>query len=304
MEYCLTTEALCKTYRQGKALHNVTMHVPKGAIYGFVGKNGAGKTTLIRLICGLQAPTAGGYTLYGVRNTDPSIHRVRRRMGAVVESPAIYLDLTAEDNLRLQARLLGLPSEEGIAPLLELVGLGETGRKKARNFSLGMRQRLGIAVALCGEPDFLVLDEPVNGLDPQGIIEMRELILKLNREYQITVLLSSHILDELARLATHYGFIDSGRMVKEMSAGELEARCRKCMRLDVSDTRALARVLDRQKAEYRIVDDTHADLYTELPVTELVLALDKERCAVRSIKERDESLENFYMHLIGGVRHA
>lgn len=136
MEYCLTTEALCKTYRQGKALHNVTMHVPKGAIYGFVGKNGAGKTTLIRLICGLQAPTAGGYTLYGVRNTDPSIHRVRRRMGAVVESPAIYLDLTAEDNLRLQARLLGLPSEEGIAPLLELVGLGETGRKKARNFSL------------------------------------------------------------------------------------------------------------------------------------------------------------------------
>ena len=167
MEYCLTTEALCKTYRQGKALHNVTMHVPKGAIYGFVGKNGAGKTTLIRLICGLQAPTAGGYTLYGVRNTDPSIHRVRRRMGAVVESPAIYLDLTAEDNLRLQARLLGQPSEEGIAPLLELVGLGKTGRKKARNFSLGMRQRLGIAVALCGEPDFLVLDEILGLLDSQ-----------------------------------------------------------------------------------------------------------------------------------------
>ena len=149
-----------------------------------------------------------------------------------------------------------------------------------------------------------MLDEPVNGLDPQGIIEMRELILKLNREQGITVLISSHILDELSRLATHYGFIDGGRMVKEMSAGELEARCRKCMRLDVSDTRALARVLDRQKAEYCIVDDTHADLYTELPVTELVLALDKERCAVRSIKERDESLESFYMDLIGGVRHA
>ena len=150
-------------------------------------------------------------------------------MGAVVESPAIYLDLTAEDNLRLQARLLGLPSEEGIAPLLELVGLGETGRKKARNFSLGMRQRLGIAVALCGEPDFLVLDEPVNGLDPQGIIEMRELILKLNREYQITVLLSSHILDELARLATHYGFLDQGTLVREVSAQELEAACRRCV---------------------------------------------------------------------------
>lgn len=167
-----------------------------------------------------------------------------------------------------------------------------------------MRQRLGIAIALTDSPELLVLDEPVNGLDPQGIIEMRELILKLNREQGITVLISSHILDELSRLATHYGFIDGGRMVKEMSAGELEARCRKCMRLDVSDTRALARVLDRQKAEYHIVDDTHTDLYTELPVTELVLALDKERCAVRSIKERDESLENFYMHLIGGVRHA
>ncbi|MFR4758121.1 MAG: ATP-binding cassette domain-containing protein [Evtepia gabavorous] len=129
MEYCLTTEALCKTYRQGKALHNVTMHVPKGAIYGFVGKNGAGKTTLIRLICGLQAPTAGGYTLYGVRNTDPSIHRVRRRMGAVVESPAIYLDLTAEDNLRLQARLLGLPSEED-CPAAGTGGPGGDGAKE------------------------------------------------------------------------------------------------------------------------------------------------------------------------------
>ena len=304
MEDMLETHALCKRYRNFTALNGLDMHIPKGSIYGFVGRNGAGKTTLIRLICGLQLPTSGGYTLYGVRNTDAAIGRCRRRMGAVVESPAIYPDMTAEENLRQQALVLGLPSDGGAKALLQLVGLGDTGRKKAKNFSLGMRQRLGLAIALTGGPELLVLDEPVNGLDPQGIIEMRELILKLNREQGITVLISSHILDELSRLATHYGFIDGGRMVKEMSAGELEARCRKCMRLDVSDTRALARVLDRQKAGYHIVDDIHADLYTELPVTELVLALDKERCAVRSIKERDESLENFYMHLIGGVRHA
>lgn len=304
MEDMIETHALCKRYRNFTALNGLDMHIPKGSIYGFVGRNGAGKTTLIRLICGLQLPTSGGYTLYGVRNTDAAIGRCRRRMGAVVESPAIYPDMTAEENLRQQALVLGLPSDGGAKALLQLVGFGDTGRKKAKNFSLGMRQRLGIAIALTGSPELLVLDEPVNGLDPQGIIEMRELILKLNREQGITVLISSHILDELSRLATHYGFIDGGRMVKEMSAGELEARCRKCMRLDVSDTRALARVLDRQKAGYRIVDDTHADLYTELPVTELVLALDKERCAVRSIKERDESLESFYMDLIGGVRHA
>ena len=225
MDYALTTQGLTKTYAQTKALNGLTMHVPKGAIYGFVGKNGAGKTTLIRLVCGLQAPTAGDYTLYGVPHTAPEIYKARRRMGAVVETPSVYLDLTAADNLKLQYRLLGLPSEEGIPELLHLVGLGDTGKKKARHFSLGMRQRLGIAVALCGDPDFLILDEPINGLDPQGIIEMRELILRLNREHQITVLISSHILDELARLATHYGFLDRGTLVQEISAQELEAAC-------------------------------------------------------------------------------
>ena len=212
--------------------------------------------------------------------------------------------MTAVENLRQQYQVLGLPSTDGIPELLHLVGLGDTGNKKAKNFSLGMRQRLGIAVALAGNPDFLVLDEPVNGLDPQGIIETRELVLKLNREHGITVLISSHILDELSRLATHYGFIDSGMMLQEMSAAELESHCRKCVRLEVSDTRVLARVLDSLRAEYRIVDDAQADVYAELPVTELVSALAKKGCTVRSIKERDESLESFYMNLIGGARHA
>ena len=180
MDYVLQTNALCKHYRQFKALDGLTMHIPKGAIYGFVGKNGAGKTTLIRLICGLQAPSDGTYTLYGIQNTDKRIVKAHRRMGAVVETPAIYPDMTAAQNLRHQYRILGLPSEDGLQELLELVGLHNTGKKKAKHFSLGMRQRLGIAVALCGSPDFLVLDEPVNGLDPQGIIEIRELILRLN----------------------------------------------------------------------------------------------------------------------------
>lgn len=261
MEYVLETNAITKRYRGFTALSGLTMRIPKGSIYGFVGRNGAGKTTLIRVICGLQEPTDGSYTLWSVKNTDAAILRCRRRMGAVVETPAIYPEMTARDNIRQQYRVLGLPSDDGIDALLHLVGLGDTGRKKAGDFSLGMRQRLGIAVALAGDPDFLVLDEPVNGLDPQGIIEMRELILKLNREHGITVLISSHILDELSRLATHYGFIDGGRMVKEMSAAELEARCRKCMRIEVSDTSVLARVLDGMGADY-VFPTTHGRIFT------------------------------------------
>ena len=304
MEYVLTTQGLSKHYGRFKALDNLSMHVPKGAIYGFVGKNGAGKTTLIRVVCGLQDQTSGEYTLYGIGNREKSIVKSRRRMGAVVETPSIYLDMTAEDNLKEQYRVLGLPSFEGIPELLKLVGLDDTGRKKAKNFSLGMKQRLGIAIALAGDPDFLVLDEPVNGLDPQGIIEIRELILKLNFERQITVLISSHILDELSRLATHYGFIESGRMLREISAEDLENACRKCMRLTVTDAGALARVLDGMDVEYTVLSDTQADVYAKLNVSQLTLALAKENCEVLSIEERDESLESYYVNLVGGGGHA
>ena len=304
MEYVLTTQGLSKHYKNFKALDSLTMNVPKGGIYGFVGRNGAGKTTLIRVICGLQVPTAGEYALYGIDSREKAIAKSRRRMGAVVETPSIYLDMTAEDNLKQQYRVLGLPSFEGIPELLKLVGLEDAGKKKARNFSLGMKQRLGIAVALAGDPDFLVLDEPVNGLDPQGIIEIRELILKLNRERQITVLISSHILDELSRLATHYGFIDGGRMLKEISAEELEAACRKCMRLTVTDAKALVRVLDGMGVEYKVLSDTQTDVYAKLNVSQLTLALAKEGCEVLSIEERDESLESYFVNLVGGGGRA
>lgn len=301
MDYVLRTNALSKYYKGFQALHGLSMNIPKGAIYGFVGKNGAGKTTLIRLICGLQEPTSGEYILYGRKNTEKEIVMSRRRMGAVVETPSIYLDMTAEDNLKQQYRILGLPSFRGLLDILKLVGLEDTGTKKAKNFSLGMRQRLGIAIALVGEPDFLVLDEPVNGLDPQGIIEMRELILKLNREKQITVLVSSHILDELAKFATHYGFIDHGRIVREVSADEFEAACRKCIRVEVSDTKILAYVLDEMGIAYKIFSHRNADLYGKINVSKLALALAKYDCEVISMQECGESLESYYVNLIGGV---
>lgn len=304
MDYVLQTNALCKTYKNFKALNGIAMHVPKGAIYGFVGKNGAGKTTLIRLICGLQEPSSGEYTLYGRKNTDKDIVESRRRMGAVVETPSVYLDMTAEDNLKQQFRILGLPSFEGLHGILQLVGLENTGKKKAKNFSLGMRQRLGIAIALAGDPDFLVLDEPANGLDPQGIIEIRELILKLNREQQITVLISSHILDELSKLATHYGFIDNGCLVKELSADELEAACRKCVRMEVSDTKALARVLDGMGIDYKITADQTVDVYAKVNISRLTEALAKENCELTAVQERDESLESYYVSLVGGAKNA
>ncbi len=221
MEYVLTAKNLSKDYKGSRALDALSIHVPRGSIYGLVGKNGAGKTTLIRILCALQEPSAGEYIIFGVDSGDREILQARRRMGAVVEAPAVYQELTAEENLRIQYRLLGRRDHETIPGLLELVGLGNTGKKKVKNFSLGMRQRLGIAVALAGEPELLILDEPVNGLDPQGIIEMRRLLQKLNRDRGVTILISSHILDELSKLATHYGFIDKGRMVEEKEAADM-----------------------------------------------------------------------------------
>lgn len=304
MEYVLKTEALTKHYKNFKALNGLNMQIPKGAIYGFVGKNGAGKTTLIRIICGLQEPVSGGYLLYGRKHTDKEIAKSRRRMGAVVETPAVYSAMTAADNLKQQYRVLGLPSFDGLDDILKTVGLAGVGNKKVKHFSLGMRQRLGIAVALVGSPDFLILDEPANGLDPQCIVEIRELILKLNREHQITILISSHILDELSRLATHYGFIENGRILKEISGKELEDVLRKCVRMEVSHVKSLAVVLDGMGMEYRILSDTEADVYANVPVSKLTAALAKEGCEVIAMHEREESLESYYISLMGGGAHA
>lgn len=302
MDYVLTVNAISKSYKRFQALKNLSMHVPKGAVYGFVGKNGSGKTTLIRLICGLQTPTSGSYALYGTENTEESIQTVRKRIGAVVETPSIYLHMTAEENLEEQYRILGLPSFDGIGEILKLAGLDNTGKKKAKHFSLGMRQRLGIAIALCGNPDFLILDEPANGLDPQGIVEIRELILKLNKERQITFLISSHILDELSRLATHYGFIDNGHIVKEISAADLPHLPQMPLSGSIRHP-AFALAADQMGLEYHILSDTQAEIFSKITITKLILPLSEKGCEVLSIHEREESLESYYMSLIGGKTH-
>lgn len=304
MDYVLQTQGLTKRYRRGKALDGLTMAVPKGAIYGLVGKNGAGKTTLLRLICGLQEPSSGSYSLYGVSNDRKDLLKVRRRMGAVVETPSIYLNMSAGENLEQQALILGLPDVNGLGELLELVGLENAGPKKAGHFSLGMRQRLGLAVALVGDPDFLVLDEPTNGLDPQGIVDLRELILKLNRERRVSFLVSSHILGELSRTATHYGIIDRGRMVKELSARELEQSCRKRLVLQVTDTAALARTLDGLHLEYKILSDSEAELFAKPNVTRLAAALAEAGCEILDLREKDENLESYFLSLVGGAQHG
>lgn len=302
MEYVLQTKDLRKSYKDFNALNGLSMNVPKGSIYGFVGKNGAGKTTLFRQVCGLQEPTAGEYYIYGRSNRDKNIIKSRRRMGAVVETPSIYREMTAVDNLKEQYRILGLPSFDDIPELLKLVGLENTGKKKAKNFSLGMRQRLGIAVSLAGSPDFLMLDEPINGLDPEGIIEIRELILKLNRENGITILISSHILDELAKVATHFGFIDKGKIVKEITAAELEHECRRRTRIVVTDTAVLSKTLDEFALEYTVLSNTEAYVFGQLDITELILKLADRNCRVTSISEQEENLESFFMNLVGGRR--
>ncbi|MGN0615939.1 ATP-binding cassette domain-containing protein [Ruminococcus flavefaciens] len=303
MEYVLQTQQLCKKYGRFNALTDFTINVPKGSIYGMVGRNGAGKTTLIRIVTGLNNPSSGEFTLFGTKNTDADILAKRRKIGAVVETPSLHPEMSAKDNLIQQTKALGI-SDEKLDEILNLVGLPNTGKKKAKHFSLGMRQRLGIAFSLVGDPDFLVLDEPINGLDPQGIMEVREMILKLNREKGITILISSHILDELSRLATHYGFIEQGRCIKEMSAEELEKVSRRSLHINVNDTQLLAQVLDGMKAEYRIYSPTEADIFTPMQVTPLVLALNEKKCFVNSMTEHHESLENYFMGLVGGVRNV
>lgn len=301
--YALETEKLSKSYGRFKALDGLDVHVPQGAIYGLVGKNGAGKTTLIRIICGLQSPTSGGFSIYGVPSAG-RINSARTRIGAVVETPSIYSDMSARDNLRMQYRVLGLPSEADIEKLLKLVGLSDTGRKKAGHFSLGMRQRLGIAVALAGSPDLLILDEPINGLDPQGIIEIRELILKLNRELGITVLVSSHNLDELSRIATHYGFINEGRTVREISRQELDKACRRCMRLVVRNMPALCKVLDESGLDYMVASPSEAEVYGQISISRLAAAMTEAGGELIAVQESEESLESYYMNLMGGAANG
>ena len=228
----LNTKNLTKTYKKKNAVSNLNMSINKGDIYGFIGKNGAGKTTTIKMIVGLAAPTSGEITLFESK----SLNQGRRKIGTVIEAPAFVPNLTARQNMVIQWKLLGNKNPAIIDEMLNLVGLDYVGKKKVKNFSLGMKQRLGIAMTLMGEPEFLVLDEPTNGLDPKGIVEVRELLQKLNEERGLTILISSHILSELAKLATRIGIIDDGVLLEEFSIDELDERCKSKLVVLVDDT--------------------------------------------------------------------
>jgi len=304
MENIIEIKNLKKKYDQKFELGEIDIKIPKGVIVGLIGENGAGKTTLIRVICGLQKPTAGNYFIYGVSNRSREISKSRQRIGAIIEKPSLCLDMTAEDNLKKQYKVVGIPDYNNLHDILKTVKLDDTGKKLAKNFSLGMKQRLGIAISLVGNPDFIILDEPINGLDPEGIIEIRELILKLNKEKGITFLISSHYLDELSKIATCYGFIDKCQIVKEISKKELEQNFRKRIQITISNLKECVKYLEETKLPYKIISDEIIDIYEKVNVSELVTALSKRNCIVNDFTEKGESLESYYLNLIGGAENV
>ena len=300
MENIIVTNNLCKKYGKFQALDNVSITIKKGGIYGLIGKNGAGKTTLLRVISGLQNLTSGKYSLFGVDYKDKNITKQRRKVGAIIEKPSIYLDMSATENLKQQCLILGIPNFDDILKILKLVGLDNAGKKPAKNFSLGMKQRLGIAIALVGNPDFIILDEPINGLDPQGIIEIRELILKLNKEFGITFLISSHILDELSKVATDFYFINNGKVIKEINSKELSTICKKITQIEVDDVKIASSILTTEIINFDVISDTQIDIYSNIVLSELISKLSKENCTVISSTIKNESLESYFLNLIGG----
>ena len=302
-EMILETKALTKAFKKHKAVNEVNMHIEKGAIYGFIGRNGAGKTTFMKMIAGLSNPTSGSITLLGKSGAD--IAEVRDKIACLIEAPGLYPNMTAQENLKLKLLSDGKYSKEKVKELLDLVGLSNTGKKKSKNFSLGMKQRLGIAMALVTEPEFLILDEPINGLDPQGIVEVRETIHKLNIERKITILISSHILDELSKIATHYGIINDGKMIQEISAEELNNRCTERIEIVTQESERACDIITQngindiyiENGKIVIADSTidTAELNREL-VTSGIL--------IEQIYKKGEELENYYINLTGEAVNA
>lgn len=303
MKYVLRTRELTKSYNQTAVVNKVNISVAKGDIYGLIGKNGAGKTTLMKMVCGLAEPTYGEIDLFESGN----VKEERKRIGCMIEQPALYPDMTARDNLIYYNKLMGIKGNSNIDEILELVGLAGTQKKKTKQFSLGMKQRLSIAIALLGYPDLLILDEPINGLDPTGIIEIRELILRLNREQNITIVISSHILGELSKIATRYGVIETGNLVEEFSKEELEQRCKTCIKIKVNDTNKAAYVLDNiiQSMDYKIVDEKTIYVYDQLEqkgnINEKLVQND---VVVEEINLAGQDLEAYFMELMGGKAHV
>lgn len=294
MDYILQIKDLCKSYNKHKVLNNLNMNVPNGSIYGFVGKNGTGKTTTIRLACGLQKPNSGSVNFS---------FNDKRKIGAIVENPALNMDMTAYENMQIQFDLINRKDYESINDILKTVGLQDVGKKKAKVFSLGMKQRLGIAMTLCCEPEILFLDEPINGLDPQGIIDMRNTLLAINKEKGITIVISSHILEELSKIATHYGFISNGQIVSELSSEDLNRAVQHRVDLHVDNTENAEVALQNMSNEF-IIGDKIITVIGDIVLTDIVLQLHKHNITVYKAIERDETLEEFFLKTIGGEQNA
>lgn len=299
----LKLKDLTKTYKKKDSVSKLNMTINQGDIYGFIGRNGAGKTTTIKMIVGLTAPSGGEITLFG----DKNLNKHRHKIGTVIEAPAFVPHMTAKENMYLQWLLLGNKDKSIINKTLELVGLSDAGKKKAKNFSLGMKQRLAIGMTLMGNPDVLILDEPTNGLDPEGIFEIRELLLKLNKEKNITILISSHILGELSKLATRYGIINEGKLIEEFTAKDLENRCTSCLTVKVEDANKASEIIKSKlnSSNFRIVDNNTIELYDFIDEPGKVNStLAKNDVMVETISKKQEDLESYFMKAIGGKNNA
>jgi len=297
----LRTQNLTKRYGNVRAVDGVSLTVEKGDIFGLIGQNGAGKTTLMRLAAGLNSPDGGELELFG-QTTPSGLNAARARMGCVVEMPALYPNLTAAQNLEYYRIQRGIPDKDAVRKSLETVGLTDTGKKKFKNFSLGMKQRLGLSLALLGSPDFIILDEPTNGLDPIGIIEMRDLIKRLN-EQAITLLVSSHILSELSQVATKYIIIHKGRLLKTLTQEQLREECKRALSVKVDDAAKAAAILETQLniRNYKQVSMDELRLYEYLDnPAEVTFRLNQGGVRVASFHEVGDSLEEYYAKIIGG----
>ena len=305
-EYVLELRSLTKRYRNNVAVNRADLSIAQGEIYGLVGLNGAGKTTIIRMISAQTIPTAGEIVLFGATG-ERALSRMRARTGVMVETPSFYPYLSALDNLEYYRLQRGIPGKHVAEEALESVGLANTGKKKFKHFSLGMKQRLGLGLALMNRPDLLLLDEPINGLDPEGIVEFRNILLDLSRQRQTTILISSHILPELSNLATCYGFIDKGVMLEEISAKALREKCRACLELQVDDASKASLVLERTLGaqDYEVLPGNVIRLYGCLDRPEQVTqALIQAGVSLRAAENKGANLEDYFLSLIGGVRHA
>ena len=302
----LKTYNITKKYGEQLAVDNVNMTNKKGDIYGFIGQNGAGKTTLIRLITGLIHKSGGEIELLGA-NEENELNKARTMVGSLIESPSFYTNMTARENLEVSRLVRNIPGKKCIDEVLELVGLKDVEKKKVKNFSLGMRQRLGIANALMGNPKLLILDEPINGLDPMGIVEIRELLKKINKEKDMTILISSHILSELSELATTYGIISNGKLIEEITAKQLSEKCRQYIDLKVDDTARAVILLERELgiSDYEVLEDSNIKVFSNLDnVGEVNSLLSRSGIIVESISVKGENLEEYFMNKVGGVLNA